>query len=103
MTKYNADGSGFSTGPNEMEQGMGQGQGPLGQGVDIITTGPLVRQQTMGDVRCHSTHYCILHVCCFGRPCSTSDPAARLLGRHPTVAKCVEAVSYVSVCQCCRT
>ena len=48
MTKYNTDGSSFSGSPSAMEQGMGQG--PLGQGVDVITTGPLVRQQTMGPV-----------------------------------------------------
>jgi hypothetical protein len=48
MTKYNADGGSVSGSPSAMEKGMGQG--PLGQGVDVISTGPLVRQQTMGPV-----------------------------------------------------
>ena len=48
-TKYNADGSSFTGGLNEMEQGMGQG--PLGQGHGVINANPLVRQQTFGPVR----------------------------------------------------
>ncbi len=62
MTKFNADGGSVSGSPSAMEKGMGQG--PLGQGVDVISTGPLVRQQTMGPVSQHLSAfhcmYCIL-------------------------------------------
>ena len=58
MTKYNADGSSVSGSPSAMEKGMGQG--PLGQGVDVISTGPLVRQQTMGPVSHRVSAYCVL-------------------------------------------
>ena len=48
-TKYNADGTVYgSNEADQMEQGMGKG--PLGQGAEVITAGPLVRQQTMGPV-----------------------------------------------------
>ncbi len=57
MTKYNADGGSVSSSPSAMEQGMGQG--PLGQGLDVIATGPLVRQQTMGPVSHLVSAYCI--------------------------------------------
>ena len=52
-TKYNADGT-FASGLDQAEQGqgyqrspLGQGHGePLGEGMDVITQGPLVRTQT---------------------------------------------------------
>ena len=48
-TKHNADGTVYcSNEADQMEQGMGKG--PLGQGAEVIATGPLVRQQTMGPV-----------------------------------------------------
>ena len=56
-TKYNADGSSFTGGPNEMEQGMGQG--PLGQSRDVINVAPLVRQQTHGPVSYHIRECCV--------------------------------------------
>ena len=58
MTKYKADGGSVSGSPSAMEQGMGQG--PLGQGLDVIATGPLVRQQTMGPVSHRVSTSCIL-------------------------------------------
>lgn len=39
-TKFNADGT-FADGPDQAEQG-----GPMGQGMGLITQGPLVRTQT---------------------------------------------------------
>ena len=59
-TKYNADGSSITEGLNDLEQGMGQG--PLGQGRDVINAAPLVRQQTFGPVQC----------CCSLYPCLAS-------------------------------
>ena len=64
-SKYNADGSSFTGGLNEMEQGMGQG--PLGQSRfdptrDVINVAPLLRQQTHGPVRCRIT---FLSVCMY--------------------------------------
>ena len=53
-TKYNTDGSSFTGSHDDMERGMGvKGQGPLGQGIGVIATGPVIRQQTMGPVSPH--------------------------------------------------
>jgi hypothetical protein len=75
MTKYNADGSSFSGSPSAMEKGMGQG--PLGQGLDVIATGPLVRQQTMGPVS-HYLHTAFCLQCQHCRAfCSRAGQVAR--------------------------
>lgn len=60
-TKYNADGSSFTGGLNEMEQGMGQG--PLGQRRDVVNVAALVRQQTHGPVSYHIICFCMCSWC----------------------------------------
>ena len=69
-TKYNADGSSYAVGPNQIEQGLGQA--PPGLSPDVITANPLLRQQTMGPVSHRLTLLALDYLCAGLHSCTMS-------------------------------